>query len=885
MTGVAPDDEIPELFARALELDGDERRRFVETAGARDPALAAALARLLERADDPDSPLDRSPWQAWAESEAQPASVPERIGPYRIERVLGSGGMGRVFLAVEETADFSRQLALKVIDRPFAGAEDVRRFREELRILSLLEHPGIARFLHGGRSPEGIWYLALEFVDGVDLLTWADRHELSSAERVRLFLAVLEPVRYAHELGVVHRDLKPRHLIIDAQGRPRLLDFGISKLLDPEAGGDAAVTRTEARTLTPAYASPEQFRGEPISPATDVFALGVILYELLTGRRPFEPATRSTAAFERAVLHDDPSPPSAALPAAAALGRDLDAICLKALRKDPLERYRDAGDFAADLERWLDGRAVVARRGGLRRAAGRALRRHRGLAAATLALLALLAAFAWRTPTSRSTAADDATSAEPPPAAFPFASLATSDISRLERAFAADPASLQAGAVLALALDQKRRLPEAKLIASRLRQLPGAAEDPLLGYVDATLATSSDEPQKALVLFTRARDAAIAQGRGELVGQIRAARGRLLSTLGERAEAYREMDLARLDFEHAGDFESLGRVLNDLAIEHLIRGELASGQDLLERGLAAAQRAGAPSTIMRHNLGQLATFRGDPARGAELLREAVADRRQEGNAFRVGEVLAALAEALDDLGRRQEAIASLDEAATILRQADDSSALVATLSLRGAIAVSAGELDRVPAIAVELEACGTRTGGYPGLISAYNLRGLAADARGDIATMRREFATAEQLAVSKGHLDFAALTEAAHAAAELRAGATEAAQATALRVLGRLPAGSATSAPMALAQSILARLDAASGRLDAARRRLAPFLDDVEHSTSVSRRIALLAAVAAVDRASGDGAAADAALDRAIAIAQSAGRKLEERDLRRSRGR
>ena len=247
--------------------------------------------------------------------------------------------------------------------------------------------------------------------------------------------------------------------------------------------------------------------------------------------------------------------------------------------------------------------------------------------------------------------------------------------------------------------------------------------------------------------------------------------------------------------------------------------------------------------------------------------------------------LDALAEALDDLGRRQEAIASLDEAATILRQADDKSALVSTLALRGAIAVSSGDLERVPAIAAELEACGTRTGGYLGLISAYALRGLAADARGDVAEMRREFATAEQLAVSKGHLDVAAVTEAAHAAAELRAGAAAAAQAMALRALGRLPEGSATSAPMALAQSILARIDAAAGRLEAARQRLAPFLDDAANSTSVSRRIALLAAMAAIDGASGNEAAADSALDRAITLAHAAGRKLDERDLRQARDR
>ncbi|MEO8197704.1 MAG: protein kinase [Thermoanaerobaculia bacterium] len=884
MSGEKPADEIPDLFARALELADDDRRQFLAELGRRDPALAAALVRLLEHTDDPDSPLDRSPWEEFAEAAAPIPAIPEKIGPYRIERELGSGGMGRVFLAVEETADFSRQLALKIIDRPLADGDSIRRFREELRILSLLEHPGIARFLHGGCSPEGVWYLALEYVDGVDLLTWSSEHQLDRERRVRLFLAVLEPVRYAHGRGVVHRDLKPGHLLIDRTGRPRLLDFGISKLLDPDAGEDVTMTRTDARQLTPAYASPEQFRGEPISPATDVFALGVVLYELLSGRRPFAPATRSAAAYEQAVLHSEPIPPSAGLAPGAALGRDLDAICLKALRKPPAERYHDADDLAADLARYLDGRAVAARRGGLQRAVVRGLRRHRHLFAAASVLLVLFAGLAWRSLLPRRAALFAGVLAEPPPRSFPFADIAAKDIAELERAFATEPASLRTGALLALALDQKRRLPEAKLIAARLRQLPAAAEDPLLAYVDATLAMSSDEPQNALVLFTRARDRAVAQGRGELIGQIRAARGRLLSTLGERDEAYREMDLARDDFERAGDAESLGRVLNDLAIEHLIRGELAQGQDLLERAISAARQADAPATIMLHNLGQLATFRGDPAQGESYLREVVAVRRREGNAFRIGEVLAAYSEALDDLGRRHEAIASLDEAAAILRQADDKSALVSTLYLRGTIAVSAGELDRVALIAAELEACGTQTGGYLGLISAYALRGFAAGARGDSAAMRREFGAAEQLAIAKGHLDFAAGTEAAHAAAELRAGDRAAADSLARRALGRLPAGSATSAPLAIAQAVLAQVDAAALRLDDARTRLASFGEDADRSTSVSRRLALLAARAAVERASGRPEAATETFAQAIELARRAGRKFEERDFRRRSG-
>ncbi|MEO7795643.1 MAG: serine/threonine-protein kinase [Thermoanaerobaculia bacterium] len=882
MSDSSSTDEITELFERALELESEARRQFVDSLAAREPELAAALVRLLDRAEDPDSPLDRSPWSEWLEAESPTGSIPERIGPYGIERELGRGGMGRVFLAHEETADFSRQLALKILDRPLADSESIRRFRDELRILSLLEHPGIARFLHGGRSPEGIWYLALEYVDGVDLITWAAEHELDRTARVRLFLSILEPVRYAHERGVVHRDLKPRHLLIDRQGRPRLLDFGISKLLVPGGEADLAITRTGARALTPAYAAPEQFRGEPVSPATDVFALGVVLYELLAGRRPFAASTRSAAAYEQAVLETEPD-------LSEALGDDLDAILRQALEKRPENRYRDAGELASDLERLLAGRPVVAqarRTGRRRRAAGRFLHGRRLALASGGVLVAALAAWLfWPSASDRHSPAGKsgrARASQSSPRPFPFSRLEASEIAGLERGFAAAPASLDAGAHLALALDQKRRLPEAKLIASRLRQIPGADGDPLLDYVDASLANSSDEPQRALVLFTSARDAALASGRGELLGQIRASRGRLLSTLGERQEAYREMDLARAHFESAGDFEALARVLNDLAIEHLIGGELAPGQDLLERSIEAARRAGSPPTLMLHNLGQLSTFRGDPARGEAMLREAVADRRRDGNPYRLGEVLAAHAEALDDLGRRPEAIANLDEAATMLRNADDKSALVGTLCLRGSIAVSAGELDRVEPLATELEQYGTQTGGYLGVISSNLLRGLSADARGDRTSMRREFGAAAQLAIAKGHLDFAAAIEAAYAAAELRAGDAPAAEAIASRALGRLPAGSATSAPMAVAQSILARVDAAAGRLDAARERLARFGDDASSSTSVSRRIALLSALAEIEIASGGKASTPSALGQALDLARRSGRRFEELELERN---
>jgi len=876
--------DVEERFARALELEGEDRRRFVAGIAADDPIAGAELARLLAHCDDDRSPLDRSPWRDVLAPDGEstpPPSLPERVGPYRVVREIGRGGMGRVFLAEEVTADFSRRLALKVVDRPFADPAAIRRFREEVRILSLLDHPGIARFLHGGRSPEGTWYLALEYVDGVDLLTWADRRGLDLEARVRLFVAALDPVRYAHERGVVHRDLKPRHLLVDDEGRPRLLDFGISKLLDPGADAELTATLPGARVLTPAYASPEQFRGETVSPSSDVFALGIVLYELVSGHRPFEAVALSPVALEHAVLTRDPAPPSVVgTSAAGTADADLDAICLKALRKAPAERYRDAGELRADLERYLAGRPVEARRGALRRAVRRLATRRSATIAAGAVLITIAALYAL----VRASAERVESSTHPPaPAVFPFDRLGEADLAALERDFAADPSDLRAGARLALALDQRRRLPEAKLIAARLRQIPGAKGDPLLDYVDGTLAHASDEPQRALVLFTRARDGALRTGRGELLGQIRAARGRLLSTLGEREEGYREMSLARSDFERAGDFDSLGRVLNDLAIEHLIRGELALGQELLERAIDATVRGGGSAMLMRTNLGQLATFRGDPATGDRYLSAAVAERREEGNPFRLGEALAMRAEALDDLGRRSEAIAALDEAIGLLRRAEDTSALATALHLRGSIAVSAGDSGRTGPIAEELERIGTSTGNYLGLSGAYFLRALSASAAGEQAAMRRHFTAAAQIATVKEHHDYAAAIEAAHSAAELRAGDLDAAASVARRSLDRLPAGSSTSAPRALATAVLARVELADDRTDSAQALLESFGDDAEESSSVSRRIALSWAFAELARRRGRPAEARDRLDRSIELARRSGRRLEELELRLAR--
>jgi TolB-like protein/tetratricopeptide (TPR) repeat protein len=348
-------DRLPDLYLEALDLDGDERQALVERVRAEDAALGAELERLLVDAPSQPSPIDQDPFGALGlEDPLIPEPPPPQVGPYRIVRPLGHGGMGQVFLAEQETPHFRRRLALKLIAPRALDPGGVRRFRTELRILAALDHPGIVRFFDGGRSPEGIWYIAQEYVEGEHLLAYARSQRLGLPERLALFCQVLDVVAAAHRQGVVHRDLKPSNVLVGPDGRPRLLDFGISKL-SAGAGGDATATATGLLAMTPAYASPEQLLGRPATPASDLYSLGVMLYELLVGQRPFAHAEGSPAQLLRAVEEHAPDPPSGS-------GGDLDAICLKALRRHPSERYPSAEAFAADLRRHLARQPVEARR-------------------------------------------------------------------------------------------------------------------------------------------------------------------------------------------------------------------------------------------------------------------------------------------------------------------------------------------------------------------------------------------------------------------------------------------------------------------------------------------------------------------------------------------
>ena len=314
-----------------------------------------------------------------------------RVGAYRLIRLLGEGGMGTVYLAQRDDEQFQKQVAVKVIRRGMDTPSAIERFRRERQILAHLEHPHVARLLDGGATDDGRPFLVMEFVDGLPLLAWCELRPASIAERLRLFRQVCAAVQYAHQNLVIHRDLKTANILVAADGTPRLLDFGIARLIDPSGAADRAMTA--ALAMTPAYASPEQIRGDVVTTATDVYSLGVILFELLTGRLPYHvPEGAGAYAVEQAVSETAPPRPSAVAPAERArlLRGDLDAIVATAMRKEPARRYPSVTALAEDVRRALDGRPVSARRDTAAYRAATFVRRNKALVAAVLLAMVAL---------------------------------------------------------------------------------------------------------------------------------------------------------------------------------------------------------------------------------------------------------------------------------------------------------------------------------------------------------------------------------------------------------------------------------------------------------------------------------------------------------------
>ena len=391
-------EKIQRLFFDAVDLPKDERARFLENACAGDQRVRSEVESLLltdiEKAHDFDAIVTGVAQHMVG---ADPL-VGTRLGPWRVVSELGHGGMGVVYLAVRDDDQYRQQVALKLVKYGMDTAELLERFRRERQILASLDHPYIARLIDGGTGPSGQPFLAMEYVAGERIDLWCQKHELSIPARCRLMLKVCEAVAYAHRNLVVHRDLKPGNILIAADGSPKLLDFGVAKLLAPDSHPQAPATTVLQRALTPEYASPEQVLGQPVTTAADVYALGAILYELLSGKRAHRMGSTTPAEVERAVCQTAIVRPSEVLDRSQAnfaklrrqISGDLDNIVLMALRKEPSRRYSSVEQLAEDLRRFLEGRPVAARQDSLPYRVGKFVQRRRVEVTAGLLVVASL---------------------------------------------------------------------------------------------------------------------------------------------------------------------------------------------------------------------------------------------------------------------------------------------------------------------------------------------------------------------------------------------------------------------------------------------------------------------------------------------------------------
>lgn len=617
---------VEALFHEAAALPEGERVAFLERA---DPGLAAEVRRLLAHDSEggrPDgdrgSPIDRDLADLARDVLDEP-SVPERIGPYRVHRLLGAGGMGVVYLA--ERPELGGRVAIKVLRHAMLSPKRRTRFENEQRSLVHLEHPSIVRLYDAAVLPDGTPYFVMEYVEGLPLEEYCEVHGLPVAGRLALFRAVCEAVRHAHALAIIHRDLKPSNVLVTADRRIKLLDFGIAKRLADAEG--SAQTETALRMMTPAYAAPEQLRGETVGVYTDVYALGVILYELLAGRRPYELTGLSPLEAER-VLAREPDKPSVVARGAAdpgssplaSLGKgaaaDLDVLCLTAMHRDPERRYPTVDALIRDLDRYERGEPLDARPDAFSYRLGKFARRNRGRLVAAGAIASFAAGLVLFN-AGRISRARDATLAEAArtdriqqfmlrlfsagdPAAGPADSLRV--VTLLERgvveagALAAEPdvqAELyrtigtlyqglgeleRADSLLGLALDGRRSLygPDHALVAEvlvdlgMLRSDQGAYDEAeALAREAVAMLRAGRPPGDAALLRAETGLGHVLQARGEYDRAIEVLQG-VVSRQGADAEVASEgLDaLAQLanTYYYVGEytaFDSLNRVLLD----------------------------------------------------------------------------------------------------------------------------------------------------------------------------------------------------------------------------------------------------------------------------------------------------------------------------------
>ncbi len=691
--------QIEALFEAALDQPPSERAAWL-MAHCDDPQCRTAVGRLLAAHERSGGILDESLY-APVDSPASTAPEPEagrRIGPYRTVRLLGRGGMGSVYLAERADGQFEQQVALKLLRVGFGSDNRMQRFLAERQILATLNHPHIARLLDGGVTETGQPFFVMEYVGGQPLDRYCDAHRLSVRERLQLFLTVCTAVQYAHRNLIVHRDLKPSNILVTDEGTVKLLDFGIAKLLDPEVLPSHAAprTRTGLLPMTPAYASPEQVRAESITTASDVYQLGVVLYELLTGQRPYRLQGRIPSEMERVICEQDPIRPSTVITQAAsppedarrtpeqvsavrqtnpdrlqkALQGDLDTIVLKALRKEPKRRYDSAEQLAEDVERHLGGRPVMAHADTWTYRARKFVRRHRWGVATTAAFLVLLVGYAstmtWQADRVREALAQARLEAQKSEQVTDFLVGLYERATPYQAAGSAAPLSdtlttrelLDQGATRA-----RRALTDQPEVQARMMYTLGRIyrqfgyHDEAASLLDEALVVQQEHlppnhPDRAKSLHEQAR---------------------LLRYTGNTQEAARlyraslAIQRAHLGEEHPDIAENI----QELAIIAAREGRYARAESLFRKTLAMRTSLHGPDhpsvATALHALGLIYIPRGDLAKAERLLRRSLAMRRRHVEADHplVAETLDRLGQVLVRQGRLNEAEPLLHEARSI----------------------------------------------------------------------------------------------------------------------------------------------------------------------------------------------------------------------------
>ncbi len=647
---------IDAVFSALLDLPPSRRAAALVEQCGDDHVLANAVRRLLdaerrsvaafESAAASVQALAENAVQAFPDDESGPPQR-QQVGAYRLTERLGAGGMSVVWKAERNDGEFQQTVAIKLMRRWIESDDAVQRFRAERGILAGLEHPNLARLLDGGVVDDGWPYFVMEYVDGLPITRYCDDRRLDVDQRLALFMQVLDVVQYAHRRLVVHRDIKPSNILVTAEGRVKLLDFGIAKVLDTEAmsATESELTQLGGRPMTPAYASPEQITGEPVTTASDVYALGVLLYELLTGCSPYRASADQPLRLREAVLSETPLNPSARVLDAgddcdptilarrrgttpARLGRrlrgDIDVICQVALRKEPERRYAIVEQLAADLERHHRRLPVLARAGNRRYLAGRFVRRHAfGLAASVLIPLAVMIGVGMHVERLGAERDRAETAAAQAVRETAKARQVTDYLVSLFRA--ADPAQA-AG----------REITAAELVERGVDETERLAEDPalqaemfrVLGQVSQALG----QYQSAAELFLRSLAALEA-----IPSPTTLDRADVLADLGfnhfqmgrfEDAERFNRDALAAMP---ADDALRRAPVLTNLGIVHILTSRYEQAENLLTEAIAAHE-AGAPGSAAHattlNALGTLLSRQGRHGEAIEMLETALELRRE-----------------------------------------------------------------------------------------------------------------------------------------------------------------------------------------------------------------------------------------------------------------